>query len=170
MPASLPALFSAKVGQDFPPGDAMKYIDEILQPGETVLFDGTIHWLVYVPGLLLLLVGAALFASAGIFPPLVLGAAVVFFLSVVSLLRAWVQRFTTEIAVTNRRIIYKHGFIRRRTIEMNMEKVESVDVSQSIPGRIFNYGDVLIRGVGVGFEPLHMIDNPIKLRNAIIAK
>ena len=67
-------------------------------------------------------------------------------------------------------MIYKRGFIRRRTIEMNMEKVESVDVSQSIPGRIFNYGDVLIRGVGVGFEPLRMVDDPIQLRNAVTAK
>jgi uncharacterized membrane protein YdbT with pleckstrin-like domain len=148
----------------------MRYIDEILQPGETVLFDGTIHWLVYLPGVLLLAVGAACFGAAGAFPPLFIGALIFLFLALASLLRAWIRRITTEIAVTNRRIIFKHGLIRRRTIEMNMEKVESVDVSQSIPGRIFNYGDVLIRGVGVGFEPLHMIDEPIRLRNAIIAK
>ncbi len=148
----------------------MRYIDEILQPGETVLFDGTIHWLIYVPGLLFLLGAAAAFASAAPFPPLIFVAAILLLLGFVTLLQAWIRRITTEIAVTDRRIIYKHGLIRRRTIEMNMEKVESVDVSQSIPGRIFNYGDVLIHGVGVGFEPLHMVDEPIKLRNAIIAK
>jgi uncharacterized membrane protein YdbT with pleckstrin-like domain len=148
----------------------MKYIDEILQPGETVLFDGTIHWLIYVPGSLLLLAGIVTFGFASIFPPLLFASPIVLVLGLLSLLRAWITRITTEIAVTDRRIIYKHGFIRRRTIEMNMEKVESVDVGQSIPGRIFNYGDVLIRGVGVGFEPLHMIDDPIKLRNAIIVK
>ena len=148
----------------------MRYIDEILQPGETVLFDGTIHWLIYLPGLLFALFAVASFGAAGAFPPLLLVAALFLFLAIAAFLRAWIKRVTTEIAVTNRRIIYKHGLIRRRTIEMNMEKVESVDVSQSIPGRIFNYGDVLIRGVGVGFEPLHMVDEPIKLRNAIIAK
>jgi uncharacterized membrane protein YdbT with pleckstrin-like domain len=148
----------------------MRYIDEILQPGETVLFDGTIHWLIYVPGLLLLLGAAAAFGAAAPFPPLIFVVAILLLLGFVSLLQAWIRRITTEIAVTNRRIIYKHGLIRRRTIEMNMEKVESVDVSQSIPGRIFNYGDVLIHGVGVGFEPLRMVDEPIRLRNAIIAK
>lgn len=148
----------------------MRYIDEILQPGETVLFDGTIHWLIYLPGLLLLFIAIASFGAAGAFPPLLLVAGLFLVFGLAAFLRAWIKRITTEIAVTNRRIIYKHGLIRRRTIEMNMEKVESVDVSQSIPGRVFNYGDVLIRGVGVGFEPLHMVDEPIKLRNAIIAK
>jgi uncharacterized membrane protein YdbT with pleckstrin-like domain len=83
---------------------------------------------------------------------------------------AWLRRWTTEIAVTDRRIIYKRGLIRRHTIEMNMDKVESVDVDQSVLGRIFDYGDVLVRGTGVGFEPLQMIAAPIALRNAVTAR
>ncbi len=71
--------------------------------------------------------------------------------------------------MTNRRIIWKRGFINRRTVEMNMDKVASVDVIQSILGRVFNYGDIIIRGPGVTAEPLRGIDRPLELRNHVTA-
>lgn len=151
----------------------MKYVEEVLQPGEKILFVSTIHWLIYAPGAALLVVALVLALSGWNSTSAFLWQTAAFFVllaALFSFVGAWFKRWTTEIAVTDRRVIYKRGFIRRRTIEMNMEKVESVDVSQSIPGRIFNYGDVLIRGVGVGFEPLRMIDDPIQLRNAVTAK
>jgi uncharacterized membrane protein YdbT with pleckstrin-like domain len=79
----------------------------------------------------------------------------------------WLRWWITEIAVTNRRIIYKKGFIRRQTNEMNMDKVESVQVDQSILGRMLDYGTVTILGTGEGFEMLRTIAGPIKLRNCI---
>src|SRR5262249_56933771 len=85
------------------------------------------------------------------------------------LAQEWFRWWTTEIAVTNRRVIYKTGFIWRDTTEMHMDKVESVEVKQSILGRILDYGDVEIRGVGTGFEPLRMIAAPLELRNHITA-
>ena len=150
----------------------MKYVEEVLQPGEKILFASTIHWLIYTPAILLLIAAiAATFQTLG-------GSEFVwrlisllcFAAALLSAARAWFKRWTTEIAVTNRRIIYKRGFIRRHTIEMNMDKVESVDVNQSLLGRIFGYGDVLVRGTGVGFEPLQMIESPIELRNAVTAR
>ncbi len=66
-------------------------------------------------------------------------------------LSAWFKRWTTEIDVTNRRIVYKRGFIKRHTVEMNMDKVESVDVDQSVLGRLLNYGDITIHGTGDEF-------------------
>ena len=68
----------------------------------------------------------------------------------VTFVSAWFRRWTTEIDVTNRRIVYKCGLIKRHTVEMNMDKVESVDVDQSIFGRLLNYGDITIRGTGEG--------------------
>jgi uncharacterized membrane protein YdbT with pleckstrin-like domain len=84
-------------------------------------------------------------------------------------LPAWFRRWTTEIAVTDRRIILKRGFIRRHTVEMNMQKVESVDVDQTLVGRLFNYGSVTIRGTGTSFERLRMVDAPLKLRSTVTA-
>ena len=64
-------------------------------------------------------------------PPLGLILAGVGFLGgLLSFLPAWAKRRTTELAVTNRRVVYKRGFVRRHTIEMNMDKVESVAVDQ----------------------------------------
>ena len=85
-------------------------------------------------------------------------------------LRAWFRQWTTEIAITNLRIVRKGGFIRRRTWEMNMDKVESVTVDQGILGRILNYGTIHVLGTGEGMEHLHQIRSPIEIRNRIVAR
>jgi uncharacterized membrane protein YdbT with pleckstrin-like domain len=72
--------------------------------------------------------------------------------------------------VTNLRVIDKRGFIKRYTAEMNMDKIESVTVTQSILGRMLDYGSVHVRGTGVGIEHLHQIRAPIMLRNCITAR
>jgi uncharacterized membrane protein YdbT with pleckstrin-like domain len=82
------------------------------------------------------------------------------------ILRAWFERWATEVLVTDRRVIYA----RRHTVEINMDKIESVDVDQSVMGRAFNYGDVTIRGTGQTFEPLCQIDRPIDFRNEVTAR
>ena len=84
--------------------------------------------------------------------------------------RAWFHRWTTETDVTNMRVVHKTGFIKRRTFEMALDKVESVDVDQSIMGRILNYGNVTIKGVGEGKETISTIASPLAFRNAITAR
>jgi uncharacterized membrane protein YdbT with pleckstrin-like domain len=66
-------------------------------------------------------------------------------------------------------VIYKRGFIWRHTVEMNMDKVETVNVDQSILGRILSYGTIHILGTGQGIESLHGIGSPVAVRNAITA-
>jgi len=85
-------------------------------------------------------------------------------------IKEWFQQWITEIAVTDRRVIVKTGLIRRHTAEMNMDKVESVTVYQSILGRLLNYGSVHVRGTGEGLGHLDYIKSPIELRNTITAK
>jgi uncharacterized membrane protein YdbT with pleckstrin-like domain len=150
----------------------MSYVRTVLQPDEHVRYATSLHWFIYLPGLLL----AALAAVACWYwmlaqhPVLEWLSLILLATAAVLLFAAWFKQWTTEIAVTDRRIIFKRGFIRRHTIEMNLDKVESVDVDQSIAGRIFNYGDVLIRGVGVGIEPLKMVDSPLIFRNHVTAE
>ena len=86
------------------------------------------------------------------------------------MLTAWFHRWTTETDVTNLRVVHKTGFIKRRTFEMSLDKVESVDVNQSILGRILNYGDVTIMGVGEGRETITTIASPLAFRNFITAR
>ena len=150
----------------------MSYVKNVLRPGEAILYETKISWTTYAPGGLMLVLAVIVFVLMnGFFPSASWAADFVPFLllvaSLVILLAAWFERWTTEIAVTNMRIILKRGFIRRHTIEMNMDKVESVDVDQSLLGRLFNYGDITVRGVGTGFEPLRMVDNPLKFRSQV---
>jgi len=71
---------------------------------------------------------------------------------------------TSEFAITNKRIIIKVGFISRRTLEMNLGKVESVNVDQSILGRILGYGTIVINGTGGTKEPFSNISAPLEFR------
>jgi len=66
-------------------------------------------------------------------------------------------------------VIYAQGFIQRRSVEVNMDKIESVDVDQSVVGRLLNYGNVTIHGTGTTLEPLRNVDRPIEFRNEITA-
>lgn len=74
---------------------------------------------------------------------------------------------TTEIAITNRRLVYKRGLVARYVGEMNIDRIEGVNVLQGFWGRIFNYGRVMVRGMGVGEVILPPIEAPILFRKAI---
>jgi uncharacterized membrane protein YdbT with pleckstrin-like domain len=97
-------------------------------------------------------------------------AAVIAIVAVYWTAKAWFHRWTTETDVTNLRVVHKTGFIKRRTFEMSLDKVESVDVNQSILGRILDYGDVTILGVGEGKETISTIASPLAFRNYITAR
>jgi uncharacterized membrane protein YdbT with pleckstrin-like domain len=152
----------------------MSYPDKILQPGETVIATGRKHWIIYAPGLAVLVVAllVELFArgapAAGWALEIV--ALIIALVGIGLLFREWFDQWTTEIVVTNRRVVYKRGFISRFTREMNMEKIESVAVDQNFFGRLFDYGTIDIRGTGAGLEQLSGIAAPLALRNAINAQ
>lgn len=152
------------------------YVERVLQPGETVRYTGTLHWIIFLPAFVLLgfaiagLAAMAIGSRGGNGGSIFFGVVVLaFVLGTLHLFAAWVKRHTTEIAVTDRRVIYKTGLISLRSVEMNMDKVESVDVQQGVFGRMLDYGTVLIRGTGAGLEPLGNIAAPLTLRNAITA-
>jgi len=81
---------------------------------------------------------------------------------------AFIRYKTTELAFTNKRVIAKFGFISRNTVELNIAKVESIQVNQSILGRIFNYGTLIVSGAGNPQAPIPGISNPIGFRRAFM--
>jgi hypothetical protein len=117
----------------------MSYVAEVLQPGETLRFRTNIHWFVYLNALLALIVGLALlrwyYAEGQSIFILLFGGVVFTLTALVLAVPAWLRRFATEVAVTDRRVIYKTGLIQRHTIEINIDKIESANVDQSILGR-----------------------------------
>ena len=122
------------------------YIDESLIEGERVLHRARMTWWSQV-GLIVL----------GILTLVVV-------LGLLFLVWAWINMRSTEIAITNRRIIAKFGFIRRSTVEINLEKVEALRVEQSLMGRFLNYGTVYISGAGTSVAPMKDIADPLVFR------
>ena len=100
---------------------------------------------------------------------LVLGAVLLLGLGLYQILRAWVTCVNTEIIVTNKRIIFKTGFISRNSIEMNLDKVESVVVRQGVAGRLLDFGTLVIRGVGAGLEPVANVAAPLEFHKHVNA-
>ncbi len=151
----------------------MNYVNSVLRAGEMVVYRGRLHWIIYGSAILFAIIALAVAAVGVALPEFAKIAWIVAAIMLVAALvygaKAWFEQWITEIAVTNDRVIYKKGFIRRHTAEMNMEKVESVTVDQTIWGRIFGYGTIHVMGTGEGIEHLHRIDHPIALRNAIEA-
>ncbi len=153
------------------------YAHSVLQSGETVKVIGRLHWTIFLRSVLFGVVGLALvfYGEKTLMSPSV-GRSVVYLgwavlvVAAVLFLHAAFKRWTTELSVTSHRVIYKRGFIWRRTVEMNMDKVETVNVDQSIMGRILGYGTIHVLGTGQGgIQGLHGMGSPIAVRNAITA-
>ena len=153
-----------------------RYIDDILQPGEKVLYSTNAHWIFYLPAIAAWLVALVLYiiarntAGPGLETMWLVLAAAAALVAALATAKAWFHVWTTETDVTNLRVVHKTGFVKRRTFEMSLDKVESVDVNQSILGRIMNYGDVTVRGVGEGLETIKTIAAPLDFRNHITAR
>ena len=103
-------------------------------------------------------------------PLIVLGLLTVAFfgLGLIFWIIAFIRYKTTELAFTNKRVIAKFGFISRQTIELNISKVESIQVNQGILGRIFNYGTLVISGAGNPQAPIPGISDPMSFRRAFM--
>ena len=153
-----------------------RYIDEILQPGEKVLYSTNAHWMFFLPAIaawvvaIVFLVASCMIGVDALMLICLAFAAVAALAALYWTATAWFHRWTTETDVTNMRVVHKTGFIKRRTFEMSLDKVESVDVNQSILGRLMNYGDITIQGVGEGTQTISTIASPLSFRNAITAR
>jgi uncharacterized membrane protein YdbT with pleckstrin-like domain len=148
------------------------YVESVLADGEKIIHRAAIsHWkysFYYLAGALLLLGGLiGLAAAPGGGSAAQIAAAVAMLIGLLFILVAVIGRLTTELVLTDRRIITKRGFITRDTVEMNLAKVESVRVDQSLLGRILDYGDVTVVGTGSSLEPLRGIADPLALRKQL---
>jgi len=95
------------------------------------------------------------------------GAFLLLFSGVVVILAGMLRRNTTEMAVTNRRVIIKTGLASRKTIEMLLNKVESIEVSESTIGRLLGYGTVMMIGTGGTSEPFQKVAHPLEFRSQV---
>jgi len=148
------------------------YVDSVLVEGEEIVYRASIsHWkffLSYLVGSLFLLTAVGTYIStenkAGASFAMI---AILLLVGLAVILSSIIRRQTTELVLTDRRIITKRGLISRDTVEMNLNKVESLHVTQGLMGRILNYGDVTVVGTGASLEPLRGIAKPLDLRKKL---
>ncbi|MGC1585022.1 MAG: PH domain-containing protein, partial [Rhodomicrobium sp.] len=75
--------------------------------------------------------------------------------------------WTTEIAVTNHRVVIKRGWLTRSTTELQLKNIEQVNFHQGLLGRMFDFGKIVIHGTGVDDLILPNIARPVDLVKAI---
>ncbi|MEM6780877.1 MAG: PH domain-containing protein [Pseudomonadota bacterium] len=172
----------------------LQYVQESLTDDEEIIHVGRFHWVYSFSAMLNIvfgIIGSILFLIMAVkFEPMILGyvppqglnwiqqvqyvhafvklfAFFIMLMGVYKFAQMMVVKATTEMAVTNLRLIYKRGLVSRFVAEINIDRVEGVNVLQGFWGRILNFGRVMIRGMGVGEVILPPIEDPIKFRKAI---
>ncbi|MFY2645690.1 MULTISPECIES: PH domain-containing protein [Achromobacter] len=129
----------------------MSYVQNSLMPREHVVYQGQLSIWCMVPSII---VGTILLAAYG--------------LGLLVFLLLYIRYISTELAITNRRVISKTGFISRSTVELSLQKIESVQVDQGILGRVFNFGSIVLAGAGTPRAPITGISNPMAFRRAFL--
>jgi uncharacterized membrane protein YdbT with pleckstrin-like domain len=148
---------------DFAEAGVVSYIDENLLPDERVVYRADLHCIIFARAILVLVVGLVL-----VFVPRIAQASVVVLLiGVVMLVPPFVAYRTTELGVTNKRVIVKTGLFRRRTLELLLRQVEAILVDQSLLGRLFGFGSITLTGTGGVREIFHRVRDPLELRRRI---
>ncbi|MFA5591937.1 MAG: PH domain-containing protein [Micavibrio sp.] len=175
----------------------LDYIRQSLADDEELVHVGHFHWMYTVSALLNIVFGvilcifiiagaimiepylpASLRGSAGpgdswlaqvrdVNPAIKILAFMVLAFSMFRYAQMMIVKVTTEIAITNKRLVYKRGLVARYVGEINIDRIEGVNVLQGILGRLLNYGRIMVRGMGVGEVVLPPIEDPLKFRRAI---
>lgn len=171
----------------------MLYVQQSLSPDEEIIHIGHFHWMYTlraimaivwgIVGCIAIIIGAIYFQQnywhgftegatwlgkvQELHPGIRIGAFFIFIFGVLRFASMMVTKATTEIAITNSRLIFKRGLVARYVGEMSIDRIEGVNVLQTVAGRIFGYGRIMVRGMGVGEVILPSISNPIAFRRAI---
>jgi uncharacterized membrane protein YdbT with pleckstrin-like domain len=141
----------------------MSYVSKSLLPGERVTHETRLHKMMFTLPVFACLGGVALAVAS---PP---GGGALFVAGLAWMLGVWVRYTSSEFAVTDKRVIIKVGLLHRRTLEMLLIKVEAISVDQSIAGRIFGYGTIVVVGTGGTRESFENIADPLEFRRAVQA-
>ncbi|MEX2109009.1 MAG: PH domain-containing protein [Gemmatimonadaceae bacterium] len=147
----------------------MSYIESQLLPGEAIKYRGHLHRIIFAPAFVfaVLAILALVIAMQSGDWPLFYGLAVP---AVVAYIWAQILYTTSEFAVTNKRVVIKVGWLRRRTVETMLSKVEGINVEQSVTGRLLGYGSIVITGTGGTAEPFRNIGKPFEFRRQVQAQ
>lgn len=136
----------------------MSYLEENLMKGEHTVYRCKLHWVVFLwPAIwfsIAIMISHGGSSVSGLF----------FLIAAVTGVGSFIDYTTSEFGITNKRVIAKFGLIRRKSLEVLLSKVEGIEVSQGILGRILGFGSITISGTGGTRDPFHNIDAPFEFR------
>lgn len=145
----------------------MTYVESTLLPNEIIIYEAKVHWAVYLKPAFFALLMLLSFVQQPVSEGTVIVGLLFFVLAISTLIQAIIARMTTEMVITNKRVVSKFGFIRRETYEPQLTQLEGAYLSQSLLGRVLGYGEVQVKGTGGGGAPVPFIADPIQFRNTL---
>ena len=157
----------------------MRYVDRNLTAGETVVYETRLHWIVMLRSIVQACIAFALAIGLlyyGLTTTAIRddqlhlmegGAGLLAVLAIILLLAGATRRNATEMAVTNHRVIIKVGLVGRRTVELLLTKIESIEVQETAIGRMLGYGTIVLIGTGGMPEPFYKVAHPLEFRSKV---
>lgn len=147
----------------------MSYVSRTLGKSESILFSTGYHWLYWLGvGLLAApFIAVALVGSVTGFPAREIFLLILTAVPFVYGIYRFIHGIALEIAVTTDRFVKKTGFISIKTEEVSLDKIEEVNIEESIIGRIFGYGTIFVHGTGAGKIRVNLVRDPVHLRREI---
>lgn len=159
-----------------------RYLEREMRGNERILYDAELHWIVYHFGLMTTIFGALLghfgpvltmkFIDSSVadflYKPLTYLAVLIIVVGALHLFFGFIRQISTELVITNRRVIAKYGFISTTTYELMLSKVEGANIDQSVIGRMLGYGTVMVKGTGGGISPIDHVANPYRFHQELM--
>jgi uncharacterized membrane protein YdbT with pleckstrin-like domain len=146
----------------------MSYLDDHLLDGERIVYRAHLHWTIFGSAIIVALLGVALAIVLRIYQPEYWWLGLVLLgIGLLLAIGPFIRYTSSEFAVTDKRVLAKHGFIQRDSIETLLTKVEAISVDQAIAGRVFGYGTIVITGTGGTEESFPRIAAPLEFRRQI---
>ncbi len=161
----------------------MSYIEKVLLPDERIVYSATLHWIIYLQGLAFTIVGGLIGyysypALVFLFGPqyahqltrvITVVALIIVLIGTMLLLGAFVRQTSTELVITNRRLIAKYGFISRTTFEIMMNRITGANFDQTVLARIMGFGTIWVHGAGGEVSPISGVANPQLFYRALMS-
>lgn len=155
----------------------MDYLQSTLLQDEKIIYGTRPHWIVFAPAVIAFLVTLILlFASSllGFLDINIAGihfrnfiAAIAALVTIIYFFKAWIIYRYSEYGITNKRVLMKMGWISRDSLEIFLNKIEAVNVDQTVPGRLLSYGRIIIIGTGGTQDVFYNIPDPLGFRKKV---
>lgn len=150
----------------------MSFIENNLSSDEEIVYEAVVSWFVYLNAMMWFAAALAVYLIGRFEFSISSPALIIFtlFIALIGLARfgdAFIHQTCTEIGITTRRMVAKFGFIARETLEIPLNRIESVTIDQSVMERITACGTVAVHGTGQTLAPVRFIDSPVEFRNEL---